>query len=115
MTQEINFIKDKLKKDFNIEYNGTDPIEDTIGIDVAKQSKIFLTESDISAKKVENFPFEEYGLGITAYFRLMKNLIYVLLIVSVLVLPTLVIYGGENGYKHSLDGIFLKSMLGNMG
>ena len=64
---------------------------------------------------MENYPFQEYGLGITSYFRLMKNLIYVLLVISVLVFPILIIYGGHKGYKHDASGIFLKSMLGNMG
>ena len=64
---------------------------------------------------VENYPFQEYGLGITSYFRLMKNLIYVLLVISVLVFPILIIYGGHKGYKQDATGIFLKSMLGNMG
>jgi hypothetical protein len=36
-------------------------------------------------------------------------------VISLLIIPTLAIYGSENGYAHTKKGVFLGSMIGNLG
>lgn len=93
LTQEQELIKDTLKSEYNKQYEGTDPVKDAIHTETQSKMKTYLTFKDIQSKKIENYPFQNYGLGITSYFRLMKILMYTMLAISVLIVPILIIYG----------------------
>ena len=98
----------------NVTYSGTDPLLDAEKIHMKHSKKLLADENN--HVHVENYPFENFGLGITSYFRLITVLAQVFTLISIIAAVPIVIYSMEEGYSEEHDsGIFKKQMLGNMG
>ena len=67
-------------------------------------------------------PFEMFGHGIMSYFKMMKYMIYIFLVLTIINLPSMYIYWTANdtvipstaGYQQQLFGHIIKMSLGNM-
>ena len=114
-------------------YKGTDPLEDARRIykGIAEMQREDLVKTQV-IKKLEcegiydylyerkiNDPFNSFGFGIVAYFKILRMLIRVFIILSILMIPPMLIYynGGEfEDHKGtSILSDSLKLGIGNLG
>ena len=61
---------------------------------------------------------DEFGPGVTAYFTLIKMMVFVFFLMTLLAIPVLNINYNGHGYDHSFNSkekLFLKTSLGNFG
>ena len=71
-----------------------------------------------NASKLEKDPFEVFGHGIKSYFLMLRYLIYVFTVLTILFLPTAIIYSNGNAYSNiesAKDRFFVTPTLGNLG
>lgn len=68
-------------------------------------------------KEPEWVPFDQLGLGVTLYFKMIKVMIFLLILASLLSLPALIAFnsGNEAQTAQGLDKIFGAFSLGNIG
>ena len=103
-------------------YRGTDPLEDAQLIFKERVDRLHGKDDLLDNSEPEDqssnpdFPFEDYGLGITSYFRLIKVLAQVFAIISLIGgIPAAILYSTQNGYDETDKGLFKSLMVGNMG
>ena len=103
-------------------YKGTDPLVDAQKIH--KQLNEILHGKDdaldnnatFNVQDNPDYPFENYGLGITSYFRLIKVLTWVFVIISIIGgIPVAIVYSNQDGYDENDKGLLIKQMVGNLG
>lgn len=68
-------------------------------------------------KEKEPVVFDQLGLGVTLYFKLVKVMICVLFVSSILMLPYLIVFkqGSEASFAEGMDKILGSFSLGNIG
>ena len=115
---------DAFLKEMNAKYVGTDPIKDSKLLHYIKNFKqqqiadMMKSKKASSASKLEKDPFEVFGHGIQSYFLMMRALIYAFTALTVLFLPTLVIYSNGSAYsayESAMDRLWVTPTLGNLG
>ena len=96
-------------KEFDKHYQGTDPIED--------QKKIYRKKVELKEKQAlkEKDVMDVFGHGIKTYLRTLRFIMYAVISLIVLHIPTYYIYNQGGEYKDQADYGELRFMLGNLG
>jgi hypothetical protein len=106
----------------NATYKGTDPLADAQKIHTDIINKLhgkdnaFENEETVNEQDNPDYPFADYGLGITSYFRLIKVLTWVFVIISIIgAIPATIIYSSHDRYDKNDKGLLIRQMVGNIG
>ena len=86
------------------EYTGTDPLVDAKRV---KREQVFKGHK---ARKQD--VFDQFGHGVTSYFRFLRTLIITFTAISIFVIPTIYQYGKGHTFE---SNVLLKYTLGNLG
>jgi hypothetical protein len=98
----------------NRTYKGTDSIQDAEKIFKKHAKKLRASEKHHLVD--EDYPFENFGLGITSYFKLITALAKVFTFISIFcAAPMIVLFSTEKGYTQYDKGLLIKQMIGNLG
>ena len=124
INQESMKLYESLRVEMGANYRGTDPLIDAEKIYKEKIERLHGSQLDVfdntGETKVDSpnpdYPFENYGLGITSYFRLIKVLTWVFVIITIIGgIPVTILYSTQSGYDENDKGLLIKQMVGNLG